>query len=75
MASENQTTGWQPIETAPYAVTVLLFIPATPSQDWDIVMKVATDEWRRKAAFWMPLPSPPGSGWYREAMVENQHER
>ena len=61
---------WQPIETAPHAISLLLFIPATTHTQWDIVVGMASHgqrlpngysnmSWHGSATHWMPLPEPP----------------
>jgi hypothetical protein len=51
--------GWQPIETAPYAVCVLAARFDTACGEW--VYGVVLSPPSRPFTHWMPLPAPPGA--------------
>jgi len=61
---------WQPIETAPTNVGVLLYEPDTHERAGSITVGMARWGWSNDcvsnwsenswATHWMPLPSPPG---------------
>jgi hypothetical protein len=61
---------WQPIETAPHEVNVLLaWVDSTFPEQWKMEAGMASWGWRRdgisnmsehgQATHWMPLPAPP----------------
>lgn len=67
--SNPQFGVWQPIETAPHEVNVLLAYWDEVLGGWRIETGMASWGWRRdgvsnmsshgQASHWMPLPSPP----------------
>ena len=61
VAKLQKSTGWQPIETAPFC-KVLLYYPEQTGRnalsEW-IVIGLGKAETFRKPTHWMPLPKPP----------------
>jgi hypothetical protein len=61
VAKLRESTGWQPIETAPSG-NVLLYYPAENGKnalrEW-ITIGLGRSDRFRKASHWMPLPKPP----------------
>ena len=64
VAKLRESTGWQPIETAPSG-NVLLYYPAENGKnalrEW-ITIGLGRSARFRKPTHWLPIPNPPGVG-------------